>query len=67
MTRDQRLITSVDEDEKQAVRMQAAKQEMTMSEFLRIAVLEKVERETGNSISLETANSDPQVTAPTMD
>lgn len=59
MTRDQRLVTSVSEDEKQAVRMAAAKQGITMSELVRNAVLENVdveqERETGNSTSRQAA------------
>lgn len=43
MTRDERLITSVNEEEKQAVRMEAARRGITMSEFVRNAVLGEVE------------------------
>lgn len=64
MERTERLFTSVSEEEKQAVRMKAARQGITMSEFVRNAVLDKVdveqERETGNSTMETTAtNSDP--------
>lgn len=67
MERDQRLITSVSETEKQAIRMEAARRGITMSELVRDAVLDDVdveqERETGNS----TTNGDPAPKASPMD
>lgn len=53
MERSERLFTSVSEEEKQAVRMEAARQGMTMSAFVRDAILEKVdvESETGNAMT----------------
>lgn len=67
MTRDERLITSVNKNEKKAVRMEAAKNEMTMSEFVRVAVLEKInqERETGKSTMTET--NDPSAAIASQD
>lgn len=62
MSRDQRLITSVSEDEKQAFRMEAARRGLTMSELLREAALGMIEeeRETGKSTTAKTTNVDPR-------
>lgn len=66
MERSERLFTSVSEEEKQAVRMEAARQGITMSELVRNAVLEQVdvkqESETGNSTTVSADPSTPIAT-----
>lgn len=68
MGRSERIITSVTEEQKRAVRLAAARQDMTMSEYLRIAVLEKVaqEDEEGNGKSTLT-NADKSLLAQQKD
>lgn len=65
MERDKRLITSVSEEEKQAIRMAAARQGITMSELVRNAVLDnvavKIERETKNPTRAETINAESAI------
>lgn len=67
MERSERLFTSVSEGEKKAVRMEAARQGMTMSAFVRNAILEKVdvESETGKSTPTETISADPAIATQT--
>jgi membrane protease subunit (stomatin/prohibitin family) len=69
MTRDERLITSVNEEEKKAVRMKAAEKGMTMSEYIRTVLLKDLDREgaAGNPNPLQTTSSDQPPVASSMD